>query len=122
MKMIWALLRSESVQPVIDSLKKTGIYGLTRMNPTKEIMNPANQEETVPDTAMLTETIMIVLPDNDVAKAIIAIRTAVKASIKTDRPGKNDDECTVNGRIFVTYVEDYYTMRDVRSQAGGHKT
>ncbi len=119
--MIWAFLRSESVQPVIDSLKKNGICGLTRMNLSKGSRNAAIGESAVPDTTIPDEMIMVVLPDNDVAKAVIAIRTAIKSGTKTNHPGENDDESSINGRILVTYVEDIYTIRDARKQTGYNK-
>jgi nitrogen regulatory protein PII len=122
MKMIWALLRSESVRPVIDSLEKNGIHGLTRMSLAKGEMDAAIGERVVPDATVSDEMIMIVLPDNDVAKAIIAIRTAVKASANADRGNGTDDDNNINGRIFVTYVDDFYTIRDARFRTGPTET
>ncbi|PKL70280.1 MAG: nitrogen fixation protein NifD [Methanomicrobiales archaeon HGW-Methanomicrobiales-1] len=107
MKMIWALIRSESVQLVIDALEKTGIHAMTRINvagPIRELGLPAGS---ISSAEMSKEMLMFVLADCDVAKAVVAIRTAAKNCLKN----YPDTGKTGNGKIFITYVEDFYTLR-----------
>jgi|GEM_PF-2906110 len=107
MKMIWAHIRSEKAQQVIDALEKTGVRALTRIrvaDPIVELKIPG-EPPTSPDTAR--EMVILVLADCEVAKAITTIRNAVRAGLKKNP----DDEKTGTDRIFVTYVEDFYTLR-----------
>jgi nitrogen regulatory protein PII len=117
MKMIWAVLRTESIQPVIDALGNAGISGLTRMDATGyERRLPVPDKGQHPD--MQTGMIMFVLPDNEVAKAVITIRTAAKAGAKTGAGTVSDGRIGENGRIFVTYVEDFFTVRTALKHTG----
>ncbi len=71
MKMIWAIIRPEYSQKVIDALEKIGISAMTRLHVTghgAEIGITANYSE-IPK-----EMLMLVLPDIDVARAVKIIR------------------------------------------------
>ena len=60
------------------------------------------------------EMLMIVLADNEVARAVTTIRNAAKT-------GKNEVSEAGNigyGKIFVTYVEDAYTIRTANRTSG----
>jgi nitrogen regulatory protein PII len=114
MKMIWVIIPSRSVQKVIDALEKTGITAITRIG-----VNDHDSEPEVlpgpPDTCGRSrEMLMIVLSEHDVAKAVIAIRTAAKADLK-ETPDGGD---LPHGKIFVTYVEDFYTIRIAQKEGG----
>jgi nitrogen regulatory protein PII len=107
MKMIWAIIRSRSVQRVIDALEKTGITAITRIG----INDGDHQPEILPgppaSCTKSREMLMIGLSEHDVPKAVIAIRTAAKADLR-EIPYGGDKP---NGKIFITYVEDFYTIR-----------
>ena len=114
MKMIWAIIRPEYSQKVIDALEKIGISAMTRLHVTghgAEIGITANYSE-IPK-----EMLMLVLPDIDVARAVKIISTVAKTWQKENpRHGVVGD-----GKIFVTYVDDAYTIRtaDVRKTDSG---
>jgi len=106
MKMIWALIRSESVQRVIDALEKIGVHTMTRINvagPIRELGLPA---ESITSADRSKEMLMFVLADCDVAKAVVAIKTAVKTCLNN----YPDTGKTGSGKIFITYVEDFYIL------------
>lgn len=110
MKMIWAILISGSVVTVIEALKKAGISGMTCMDAAS-----CDQEFPIPggtgaDTGGEREILMIVLPDNEIARAVITIRNAVKELVKSC-PYDPVHNGIVHGKIFVTYVEGFYTIR-----------
>jgi nitrogen regulatory protein PII len=107
MKMIWAVIRSESVQQVISALEKVGIRAMTRINvdnPTKESEVPT---AIIPHLEPSKEMLMFVLADCEVAKAVVAIRNAAKIRAPDNTEGGKIE----NGKIFITYVEDFYTLR-----------
>ncbi len=107
MKMIWALIRSESVQRVIDALEKIGVHTMTRINvagPIRELGLPAGS---ISNADRSKEMLMFVLADCEVAKAVVAIRTAARTCLKN----YPDAGTTGYGKIFITYVEDFYTLR-----------
>jgi nitrogen regulatory protein PII len=107
MKMIWAIIQSESCPMVIDALEKAGIRAMTRMDVTGYNKDPGIPAVSIGYTEMPKEMLMIGVADNDVARAVIAIRTAAKTWLKEVSDVKNP----INGKIFVTYVEDFYTIR-----------
>lgn len=107
MKMIWAIIPSESCPMVIDALEKANIRAMTRINVTGYNQEPGIPAVSIGYTEMPKEMLMIVVADNDVARAVIAIRTAAKTWLKDAPDAKN----LLSGKIFVTYVEDYYTIR-----------
>jgi nitrogen regulatory protein PII 1 len=121
MKMIWAILRSESIPPVIDALRRAGIYRMTRMIGTGYGREPDIPDDSIRYTEKPREILMVVLADRFVAKAVIAIRTAAKAQTKIEGIDSPDDGITKYGKIFVTYVEDCYAIRSVRKNTSEHE-
>ncbi|MDO9033898.1 MAG: P-II family nitrogen regulator [Methanoregula sp.] len=112
--MIWAIIQSTSTQMVIDALEKVGIQAMTRMETTCYDKEPGIPARAIEYTEISREMLMIVLADHDVAKAVTTIRTAVKKSFKEDQGTKTP----VNGKIFVTYVEDFYSIRIAQKISG----
>ncbi|MFA5331046.1 MAG: P-II family nitrogen regulator [Methanoregula sp.] len=115
MKMIWAVIRSDAVQSAIESLRKLGIKGITRMNVldgTVPTAGPAGVEP-VPDESS-REMLMVVLADHEVGKAVSAIRAASKlcGNDKPVLPGR------ASGKILITYVEEFFTIRPSRKGSG----
>ncbi len=107
MKMIWAVIRPESAQRVIKALDIAGIGGITRLHVTGHGREMGITLGAVHYTEIPKEMLMIVLPDNDVAKTVMIIRTEAKIGSKNE-PG----EGTIgDGKIFVTYVEDTFAIR-----------
>lgn len=117
MKMIWVTLRSESVLPVIDALRKAGFHGMTRLTVSEYGKEPPTPSGFIPDPEIPKEMLMIVLPELDVAKAVIVIKTAARECAKdhfgTGIPTKET--------IFVTYVEDIYTISTARKNPGAEE-
>jgi nitrogen regulatory protein PII len=113
MKIIWAIIQSRSLQKVIDALENVSVQALTCMEVTGYNKKTPIPREPHGYAELPKEMLMIVLADQEVAKAVIAIRTAVKSILKDYPDAKNPE----NGKIFVTYVEDYYTIRIVRKNA-----
>ena len=117
MKMIWAVIRPESAQRVIDALGQAGISAMTRLNGTghgKEMGVAAGPDRYA---EIPKEMLMIVLPDNDVVKAVTVIRSEARTGTKS-HPYKG----TIgDGKIFVTYVEDSYTIRPSGKTDGSPK-
>ncbi|MCK9580574.1 MAG: P-II family nitrogen regulator [Methanoregula sp.] len=107
MKMIWVIIQSRSVQRVIEALEKTGITAITRIGVNDSDSEPEILPGPPGSCGRSREMLMIVLSEHDVAKAVIAIRTAAKADLR-ETPESGD---LPNGKIFVTYVEDFYTIR-----------
>jgi nitrogen regulatory protein PII len=120
MKMIWAILKPESILPVIDALRRVGIYRLTRMHGTGYGGKPDLPGGSTRHTEKSREILMVVLADCFVAKAVIAIRQTAKAHTKTDIPDSADNRIAKQGKIFVTYVEDCYTIRSARKNTGNN--
>lgn len=116
MKMIWAVIRSETVQRVIQSLDAAGIKGMTRINVTGLGKEMGIAETDIALVEIPREMLMITVSDNDVAKAVTIIRTEAKTGSK-EKPS----EGTIgDGKIFVTYVEDTFAIRTVgRSEKTG---
>ena len=114
MKMIWAVIRSSAVQRVIEALEKTGITAVTRIGVSRNDREPKTPAGLPCGASKAEEMLMLVLSEHDVAKAVIAIRAAAKAGLK-ETPEAGD---LPRGKIFVTYVEDLYTIR-VGQKDGG---
>lgn len=114
MKMIWAIIQSKSAQMVIDALENVGVQAMTRMEITGYEKEAGISAKVTEYTEKPKEMLMIVLSDNDVAKAVITIRNAVKKSLKNLPASKTSS----NGRIFVTYVEDFYSINMARKISG----
>lgn len=114
MKMIWAVIRPESAQRVIKALDITGIGGITCLHVTGHGKEMGITLGAVHYTEIPKEMLMIVVPDNDVAKTVTIIRKEAKTGSK-NTPG----EGTIgDGKIFVTYVEDTFAIRTA-GKAGG---
>ena len=64
-------------------------------------------------TELPKEMLLIVVPDNEVAKTVMLIRAEAKTG------SKNHEEGTIgDGKIFITYVEDSFAIRTA-GKAGG---
>jgi nitrogen regulatory protein PII 1 len=113
MKMIWAVIRPESAQNVIGALEQVGICAMTRMHVTGHGKEMGITAGSVRYNEIPKEMLLIVVPDNDVARAVTVIRN-------TARTGQdNPDAGTIgDGKIFVTYVEDSYTIRTAEKVPG----
>lgn len=103
--MIWAVIRPESTQRVIKALDRAGIGGMTRIHVTGHGKEMGITLGAVHYTEIPQEMLMIVVPDNYVAKTVMIIRTAAKTA--------PDESALGNGKIFVTYVEDTFAIRTV---------
>ncbi len=119
MKMIWAVIRPESVQQVIKALDKAGIEGITRFHVSghgKEvgIILGAVRYREIP-----REMLMIVVPDTKVAKTVMIIRAEAKTGSKSAAGGGTIGD----GKIFVTYVEDSFAIRSaaIREDLKNHE-
>ena len=107
MKMIWAIIRPESAQRVIKALDIAGIGGITRLHVTGHGREMGITLGAVRYTELPKEMLMIVVPDNDVARTVMIIRAEAKTASKSV-PG----EGTIgDGKIFVTYVDDAFAIR-----------
>ncbi len=107
MKMIWAVIRPESAQRVIKAIDAAGIGGMTRIHVTGHGKEMGITFGAFHYTEIPKEMLMIVVPDNEVAKMVIIIRAEAKTGSKN-----TPDEGTIgDGKIFVTYVEDSFAIR-----------
>jgi nitrogen regulatory protein PII 1 len=114
MKMIWAIIRPESAQRVIDALESAGIGAMTRLHVTGHGKEMGITAGFIRYTEIPKEMLMIVLADNEVARAVTVIRNAAKTGTKDVA----DAGSIGDGKIFVTYVEDTYTIRTAEKTAG----
>jgi nitrogen regulatory protein PII len=101
MKMIWVVTRPEFAQRVIEALDNAGISGMTRLSPGygHSLLPPCGP----PDESR--EILMITLPDTDVAKAVNIIRSHARSE------GQASSDASNYGRIFVTYIDESFTIR-----------
>jgi nitrogen regulatory protein PII 1 len=114
MKMIWAMIRPESALRVIKALDTAGIGGITRLHVTGHGKEMGITLGGVHYTEIPKEMLMIVVPDNDVAKTVMIIRAEAKTA-----PQNIPGEGTIgDGKIFITYVEDTFAIRTA-GKAGG---
>jgi len=114
MKMIWAVVRPESAERVIKALDSSGAGGITRLHVTGHGREMGITLGAVHYTEIPKEMLMIVVPDSEVAKTVMIIRTEAKIGSK-NAPG----EGTIgDGKIFVTYVEDTFAIRTAGKAAG----
>lgn len=112
MKMIWAIIRPEYSQKVIDALEKTGISAMTRLHVTGHGAEMGITAGLVNYSEIPKEMLMLVLPDIDVARAVRIISSMAKTWQK-ENPGIG---AIGDGKIFVTYVEDAYTIRTAENR------
>jgi nitrogen regulatory protein PII 1 len=115
MKMIRAIIRPESVQPVINALEKIGIDAMTRLNVTGRGKEMGITLGVIRYTEIPKEMLIIVVQDFVVAKAVTVIRSAAKTNgtMNCSETGNIGD-----GKIFVTDVEDVYTIRTGEKTTG----
>jgi nitrogen regulatory protein PII 1 len=113
MKMIWVIIHAESTQMVIEALEKAGIHAMTRMDVTGYEKEPGIAKGSIGYTKKSKEMLMIVLSDFNVARAVTVIRNVTKNSMKNHPVADPSDK----SRIFVTYVEDSYTIRTAETLA-----
>ena len=107
MKMIWAVIRPESAQKVIKALDDAGIGGMTRIHVTGHGKEMGITLGSVHYSEIPKEMLMIVVPDSDVAKTVLLIRSEAKSVQKS-----GSAEGTIgDGKIFITYVEDTFAIR-----------
>ena len=106
-KLIRAIIRPEFTQKVIEALENNSIYAMTRMNVTGRGKEMGITQGSVRYTEIPKEMLMIVLPDNDVTKAIRVIETAARTGTKNYPAAGNVGD----GKIFVTDVEESHTIR-----------
>jgi len=114
MKMIWAVIRPESAERVIQALDRAEIGGMTRIHVTGHgrdlgIVFCSNHYSEIPK-----ELLMIVVPDGDVAKTITIIRTEAKNPQK----GESGEGTIGDGKIFITFVEDAFAIRSAGRKGG----
>ena len=112
MKMIWAIIRPEYSQKVIDALEKTGISAMTRLHVTGHGTEMGITAGMINYSEIPKEMLMLVLPDIDIARAVRIISTMAKTWQK-ENPGLG---AIGDGKIFVTYVEDAYTIRTAENR------
>ena len=115
MKMIWAIIRPEYSQKVIDALEKTGISAMTRLHVTGHGTEMGITAGMINYSEIPKEMLMLVLPDIDIARAVRIISTMAKTWQK-ENPGLG---AIGDGKIFVTYVEDAYTIRTAENRRNG---
>jgi nitrogen regulatory protein PII 1 len=114
MKMIWAVIRPESAQRVIAALDTAGIGGMTRLHVTGHGREMGITIGTVRYTEIPKEMLMLVVPDNEVARAVTIIRSEAKTASKSALP-----EGTIgDGKIFVTFVDDSFPIRTAGKTGG----
>ena len=114
MKMIWAVIRPESAQRVIEALDTAGIGGMTRLDVIGHGKEMKITLGAVRYMEIPQEMLMIAVPDNKVAKTVTIIRTEAKTGLK-NVPG---DGIIGDGKIFVTYIEDTFAIRTAGNSGG----
>jgi nitrogen regulatory protein PII 1 len=106
-KLLRAIIRPESTQRVIEALEENGIYAMTRMNVTGRGKEMGITHGTVRYSEMPKEMLMMVIPDDAVSKAVIVIETAARTGTTLYPAAGNIGD----GKIFVTDIEEAYTIR-----------
>jgi len=107
MKMIWAIIRPESAQKVIKALDAAGIGGMTRLHVTGHGKEMGITLGAVHYSEIPKELLLIVVPDSDVARTVLIIRSEAKSGQKTG----SGEGSIGDGKIFITYVEDTFAIR-----------
>jgi len=102
-KMIWAVLPPETADHVTRALHASGTGSLFRFPVTGYGREP---DPAQPPTVR-KELLLMVVPDNAVAKTVILIRSEAKAGAQAVA-GKRPP---VEGKIFVTYIDDAFAIR-----------
>jgi nitrogen regulatory protein PII 1 len=117
MKMIWAVIRPESAHRVITALDSAGIGGMTRLHVTGHGREMGITLGSVHYTEIPKEMLMLVVPDNEVAKVV----TVIRAEAKTGADNTHQEGTIGDGKIFVTYVEDSFAIRTAGKTGGTSK-
>ena len=114
MKMIWAVIRPESAERVIQALDRADIGGMTRIHVTGHGRDMGIVFGQYHYSEIPKEMLMIVVPDGDVAKTV----TIIRAEAKNPQKGGNSEGTMGDGKIFVTFVEDAFAIRSVGRPGG----
>jgi nitrogen regulatory protein PII 1 len=107
MKMIWAVIRPESTQRVIEALEQNGISAMTRLNVTGHGTEMGITAGAIRYSEIPKEMLMIAIQDNEVAKAV----NIIKSEARTRTKNHPNDGTIGDGKIFVTYIEEFFTIR-----------
>jgi nitrogen regulatory protein PII 1 len=105
MKMIWAVIRPEFTQQVIEGLDYAGVSAITRL--------PVNDSDASRSPFLLPafdksqEMLMIAVPDNEVAKTV----TVIRSNARSNGADNSRSEMSGGGKIFVTYIDESFTIR-----------
>jgi nitrogen regulatory protein PII len=110
MKMIWAVVRPECAEDVIGALMTAGISPVT-------CFDVAGFFDTAAGTAGCNDSdgrlLLTAVADNDVPRAVLAIRETVKAH------GKDSLLQDSHGKIVISYIEDFFMIRSARKSRDG---
>lgn len=99
MKMIRAIIRPEKEEEVVNALEKAGFFALTKMDVLGRGRQRGIQIGNIVYDELGKTMLMVVVKDEEVAKAEEAIAMAAKTGNYGD------------GKIFVSLVDEAYTIR-----------
>ena len=105
MKMIKAILRPEKEPEAIGALEKAGFAALTKWDVLGRGRQKGIQVGATVYGEIAKTCLMLVVRDEEVAKAV----ETVTAAVRTGHPG--------DGRIFVTDVKGAYTIRTGKAES-----
>jgi nitrogen regulatory protein PII 1 len=107
MKMIWAVFRPEFAQRVIEALDYAGIGAMTRLQVTGSGSDRNTPPMFLSPADSSREVLIIAVPDHEVAKAV----TVIRAHARLEDPARDFAEGDGSGKIFVTYIDESFTIR-----------
>jgi nitrogen regulatory protein PII len=110
MKMIWAVVPPGCADDVIGALRKAGIQPVTCIDGAGFFGPAAAAPACDGNDGRL---LIVAVADQDVPKAVHAIREKAKAHGK-ETPGQD-----AHGKILISYVDDFYTIRSARKGRDG---
>jgi nitrogen regulatory protein PII len=113
MKIIWAVIPPGYTEDVITALRKAGIRAVTCIDVSGSFGNlPVMAGAPDQDYGGFTDSslLMTAVADYDVPKVVSAIRNVAKAR-KDSASGPDNPQY---GKIFVSYVDDYFNVRKDR--------
>jgi nitrogen regulatory protein PII len=113
MKMIWAVISKEFTERVIEALDRAGIGAMTRLQVTGPYQDTLLLDQPNPDKPR--EVLMIAVPDAEVAKTVMVIR----AHARPEEAGRHNAEPATAGKIFVTYIDESFTIRTAGKTGAG---
>ena len=96
------------------ALDRAGIGGMTRLHVTGHGREMGITFGSVHYAEIPKEMLMLVVPENEVAKTVMIIRTEAKTGSKT----ASDEGAIGDGKIFVTYVDDSFAIRSAGKSSG----